>query len=320
MAEDSDYTPGAWKGHDFKEAKSYYDSSAGRSYAAQATQAQAMSATGLVPARISTQSTSPLVVMVDVTGSMGAWPKTMFSKLPYLDLEGKEYLGPDMEISFAANTDLNDAYPLHIREFKTGVVLKDELASFVVGGGAGPDSGCEAYEIGAAYYAYNVDMSNAVRPIFIFVADEQPHAHLSRSTARDYAKVDLPKDSTVDEVFAALKAKYSVYLVHKSYSPQSRNEWVRLLGEDHVADLEDPERVVDVIFGILARETGRVDYFRTEIEQRQEVGTAVGAKKVATVYKALGTIHAASPAAAASVGGKSTMHKPSGGKPTKSLI
>lgn len=158
MAEDSDYTPGAWSGHDFKDARSYYDSSAGRSYAAQATAATRASKDGLVPPRLTTGSMSPLVVMVDVTGSMGAWPATMFSKLPYLDIEGKEYLGPDLEISFAANTDLEDSFPLHVRPFKTGIDLKDELASFVIGGGAGPVSGCEAYEVGAAYYAFNTDL------------------------------------------------------------------------------------------------------------------------------------------------------------------
>jgi hypothetical protein len=29
---------------------------------------------------------------------MGDWPATMFSKLPYLENEGKEYLGEDFEI------------------------------------------------------------------------------------------------------------------------------------------------------------------------------------------------------------------------------
>ena len=44
--------------------------------------------------------------------------------------------------------------------------------------------------------------------------------------------------------------------------------------------------MVDVIFGILAKDTGRVDYFRKEIEARQKAG------QVKTVYKALETVHA----------------------------
>ena len=98
--------------------------------------------------------------------------------------------------------------------------------------------------------------------------------------------------------------------------------WGRLIGEDHIADRQDPERVVDVIFGILAKETGRVDYFRSEIEGRQ---TPV---QVSTTYKALGTVHAKvdspdgdSLDVLGSAGkGKSTMHKPTGGKAAKGLL
>jgi len=342
MAEDADFSPGAWKGHDFASAREFYADHAGRSYAE--ANAKGVEATSLVPSSLTTQSTSPLVVMVDVTGSMTTWPAVIFSKLPYLDIEGKEYLGPDMEISFAANTDLDDGYPLQIRKFGTGPSLKTELSNFIIGGGAGPVGGQEAYEMGALYYAFNVDMPNAVRPIFIFVSDEQPHAAVTSAAAQKYAKVDLGKKNrmTVDEVFDALKTKYSVYLVHKRYEDggRSRQEWVRLIGADRVVDLDDPERIVDVIFGILAQETGRVDYFKKEIEGRQNP------RQVATVYKALGTVHAkpATPPPSAHVPsvdmgrfeglqvpepppepapvgkGKSTLHRPTGGKPAKGLL
>lgn len=315
MAEDADYSPGAWQGHDFDSARKAYDANAGRAYTAAAT--TGVRAADLVPGRIRTESMSPLVVMVDVTGSMGTWPAVIFSKLPYLDIEGREYLGPDMEISFAANGDFQDKYPLQVRGFNSGVALKDELAKLLVEkGGSGPVSGQEAYEIGALFYASNVDMPNAVKPIFIFVADEQPHQVVTRAHAEAFAKVRLTQDMTVDEVFAALKALYSVYLVHKAYSPESRQEWVRLLGEERIADLQEPERVVDVIFGILAREAGRVDYFHKEIEGRQNPG------QVATVYRALNTVHriAVDEPKALPGPGKSTLHKPTGGKPSKGLL
>jgi HPt (histidine-containing phosphotransfer) domain-containing protein len=96
-----------------------------------------------------------------------------------------------------------------------------------------------------------------------------------------------------------------------------------LIPEDHIAYLADPARVVDVIFGILARETGRISDFRKEIEGRQT------ADQVKTVYRALKTIHSiagtsAKPSAPAlpevSMTGKSTMHKPTMGKKSKGLL
>ena len=58
-----------------------------------------------------------------------------------------------------------------------------------------------------------------------------------------------------------------------------------LVDEEHIAYLPEPERVVDVIFGILAKETDRVAYFREELEGRQRDD------QVKTVYKSLASIH-----------------------------
>jgi hypothetical protein len=60
--------------------------------------------------------------------------------------------------------------------------------------------------------------------------------------------------------------------------------------------------------------TGRVSYFHTEIEGRQDAG------QVQTVYKALKTIHRGQDNALVADTGKSTMHRPSGGKKSKSLL
>lgn len=118
---------------------------------------------------------------------------------------------------------------------------------------------------------------------------------------------------TTEAIFAELKAKFAVYYIRKPYgsnpSGQSmdgtnrrmRDRWIQLLGEDHVAELADPGRVVDVIFGILAQEADRVDYFREEIEGRQTH------EQVATVYESLRTIHRKK-AAASAPSGKSRLH------------
>jgi len=317
MSEDYDYDPGDWKGHDFKSARRTYDSHAGRSYSD--AKSKRIAASDLFPAKLTTESTAPLTLMVDVTGSMGSWPATMFSKLPYLELEGKEYLGDDMEICFCAVGDTTcDSYPLQVREFKAGTALKEELTKLVIEGGGGGGAR-ESYEMGALYHAINANLPRAIKPIFIFIADEAPYDRVTKRDAMTYAKVELQGDISTEDIFDMLKAKYEVYLVHKHYADggHTRRHWVELIGEDHIADLQDPERVVDVIFGILAKETGRIDYFKHEIEERQND------HQVDTVYKALKTVHRlgsddTGPALLGS--GKSTLHRPSAGKKTTSLI
>jgi len=323
MAETSDYDPGPWRGHDFKDARVAYDKHAGRSYGEAV--AAGKKALDLVPKGIKTKSESPLVIACDVTGSMGEWPATIFSKLPYLEKEGQEYLGESMEISFAAIGDAvkGDKYPLQVRPFVQGTGLADEIKALVIEGGGG-GGGQESYDLAAEYYAENVDMPNAVRrPIFIFIGDEGLYDELTPSNAQDYAQVKLKQNINLEEIFNNLKKTYNVYVVRKSYGSSDsyiQAQWARLIGEDHICPLDDANRVVDVIFGILARETGRVDYFKKEIGDRQKP------EQVSVVMKSLKTVHAAA-AAKPSLkkvenNMRSVTRRKDGdeGKPTKSLI
>lgn len=267
--------------------------------------------------------------MCDVTGSMGSWPATIFSKLPYLELEGKEYLGDDMEISFGAIGDalVGDDYPVQARDFARGTDLKDQLEELVVVGGGGGGRQ-ETYELAALYYARNVEMPNADRPICVIIGDEGFYETISRDDAKTFAKVDLQKRINSRDVFRELMEKYSVYLVRKPYgyvrSDGDRNpedqaihqQWADVLGEDRIVMLPDAARVVDVIFGILARETDRIGYFRDELKGRQRPD------QVETVMKSLKTIHRLSADDERKLlgSGKSVMHRGTKGKKTKPLL
>lgn len=314
MSESSNYSPGDWKGYDFDQARKSYDVHVGRSYAV--AQADNKRASDLIPASVTTDSPAPLVVLCDVTGSMGSWPATIFSKLPYLDNECKEYLGPDMEVSFAATGDMEDSYPLQVRPFNKGRELEKQLKELVIeGGGSGPEGAHEAYELAALYYAKNCEMPKAQHPILIFIADEHFHDACSKSLAKQ-AHVSIEEEWSTKKIFEKLREKFAVYLIRKPYSGEDKQiekEWAEVLGDDHIAQLPGPERVVDVIFGILAKETDKIDYFKDEIEGRQRPD------QVDTVYKSLKTIHAL-PATVKDSGGKSVMHTRLRGNKTKKLL
>jgi hypothetical protein len=313
MSESSDYSPGDWAGHDFTAARKAYDVHVGRSYNDAKTENKRVQ--DLIPVKLTTDSPAPLVVLCDVTGSMGDWPATIFSKLPYLEFECKEYLGPDMEVSFAATADIDDSFPLQVRPFKKGTDLAAELKEFVIGGGAGPEGAHEAYELAAAYYANNVEMPKAQHPILIFIADEHFHDTIGSGLAK-VAHVDLKKQITTKEVFEQLREKFAVYVIRKPYAGEDKEiekEWAEVLGDDHIAALPSADRVVDVIFGILAKETNKIDYFKQEIAGRQRPD------QIDTVYKSLKTIHAL-PAEVKDSGGKSVFRNPVKGKETKRLL
>ena len=314
MSEAGDYEPGDWKGHDFASARQDYDRYAKRSYAD--AQNSKKDATKLVPQSMNTNSSAPLVIACDVTGSMGEWPATIFSKLPYLDLEGKQYLGPDMEISFAAIGDAySDQYPLQVRPFTSGTDLATHLKELVIEGNGGGQAR-ESYDLPALYFSRQVEMPGAInKPIFIYIGDEGIYDFVDKDQAKKWANTTLEGRLSSRQVMEELKDKFSVYIVRKNFgsgSGDSRNDadqaiqrqWETYLGADHV---------VDVIFGILAQETGRIDYFRDEIKGRQRPD------QVTEALKSLKSIHTGLPGAPLLPSGKSVMRLPGGNK-TKPIL
>lgn len=303
MSEAGDYSPGVWAGHDFNSARKSYASHAAASFTKAVD--RGVTVKDLVPAALRTESTNPIVIDVDQTGSMGAWPATMFSKLPYLEHEAKtEYMGEDTEISWAATGDAHNGenYPVQARPFTKGKALASSLKEIVLEG-AGGGTTEEDYALTALYYARNVEMPNAIRPLFIIIGDESPHGYVAREHASEFARVSLEKRMKASEVFEELKKKFSVYFIQKPYGAETlidgpltgvtkrvHENWAAIVGEDHIALLDDPSRVVDVIFGIMAREAGKVQYFDKELAERQRP------EQVKTVKTALRTIHALPPA------------------------
>ena len=289
MSESGDYTPAPhWGGHNFVSAKRAYRDVADNSL--QEAVAKKIDPKGLFPRSLKTDSEAPLVIGFDVTASMDDWPVTICSKLPYLEYEGQEYLGDGMEISWCAFGDatMNDKYPFQAREFCKGKKLKEELDKLVHERGGGGNS-CESYDLGALYYGRNCEMPEAIRkPIFIFICDE---GIMTSKNAGDWTNTD--GDGKWEEWFSALTQKFSVYCIRKYYhsnEAEVQKQWVKTLGKDRVVMLQDPDRVVDVIFGLLAKETGRIDYFEDELRDRQGKDKD-GDENIAIVMKSLHSVH-----------------------------
>lgn len=328
MSESGDYTPSAWSGHDYNDASAFYDPKAGRGYAttsrtrsssAGSSRTSHVDRENLLEPRVSTDSEAPFVIFSDVTGSMGKWPATMFAKLPFLDDQVKVYLGQDAKVCFGAVGDAySDNYPLQVRPFGVGPELMDRMKELYIEGGGGGQL-CETYELAALYALHNIDIPNAIKPVLIMIGDEKPYQSVSPDVANEYVGVNLERVFTTEEIFSALMRKFEVFIIRKPYESSSGNSmsssdreihecWVSLVGSDRVVDLPDPARVVDVIFGILAKVTGRFDDFEAEINKRQRPD------QVKTVMTSLKTIHGPTKAIA---NGKSVMALPGAVDATK---
>src|SRR3989338_2920211 len=279
MSESGDFTPASWApAPSFSSARAAYDSHAGRSYSDAVAKGKSRHA--VLESKLDTDSASPLVIVSDVTGSMGDATAIMFEKLPYLSNECKEYLGKEAQICFAAVGDANgDTYPLQVRKFTKESGLVKTLKELVIEGGGGGTKQ-ESYELAATYFAHNVDMPKAIHPVLIFIGDESTYDTVSKAQAKDVAGVTLEKDVSTRNMFDSLQRKFSVYFIQRPYSQQGgetmsgdtrqiRTNWEKYIPSDRIVYLPDPRRVVDVIFGLLANETGKKDYFEGELKSRQ---------------------------------------------------
>lgn len=323
MSESGDYTATSWVStHDYGTARATYTSSVvNRSYA-NATAART-AARDLVKTGIKIDSPT-LIIVTDVTGSMGQWPAVMFGKLPYLMHELKVYLGENAKLLIAAVGDAtSDSYPLQIHEPRTTFdEAKEALSSLVIEGGGGGTKK-ESYELAGGYFLHDVDVARDVRPILVFIGDEAPYGNLTASQLESLG-VSNAQDMTTAELFRQLNEVYDVHLIHKPYShyvsspvtEEVKAAWLPLLPPEHIHPLREPERVVDTLFGILAGATEKVDEFVGELTARQTP------EQVKTVLTSLNgyftTITSSSPKALRS--GKSTMHKLGSGKPSRPLL
>lgn len=318
MSESADYTATSWvPSHDYTSARAAYTSTVvDRSYSKAST--SRVAAKELVKTGICLD-TPTLIVVTDVTGSMGQWPAVMFGKLPYLRHELKQYLGEEAKFLLAAVGDATcDNYPFQVQEpSSTFEEAKTAMEALVVEGGGGGQT-YESYELAAGYFLNAVQVARNVKPVLVFIGDEMPYDRLN---ADQLMALGIRDVSSLDtrELFKELCNVYDVYLIHKPYgnttsgvTKEVADAWEKLLPQNHIVPLQAPERVVDVLFGILANSTNKIDEFKKELTDRQTPA------QVTTVLTALHSLYSTAPKQITS--GKSTMHKITTGKPSKSLL
>ena len=227
-----------------------------------------------------TKAHFPIVVAVDVTGSMKTLPQLIFEKLCLLYNEVLFFLPEELkescEISFTAIGDAyTDSYPLQITDFGKGFELDKNIKSLYPEGGGGGQAR-ESYELTAYFYAKHCEMPNILvkpRPLFIFIGDEGFYSKVNRGHIMNLIG-DKPKtDLIAKDIFDDLKSKFDVYILRVEYGGDAEEGihkmWKEVLGSERVLMLKEPRRVVDTILGIIAATVDRFDSFKERIQIRQ---------------------------------------------------
>eukprot|EP01124_Arcella_intermedia_P033681 TRINITY_DN8145_c0_g1_i1.p1 TRINITY_DN8145_c0_g1~~TRINITY_DN8145_c0_g1_i1.p1 ORF type:complete len:294 (+),score=67.95 TRINITY_DN8145_c0_g1_i1:40-921(+) len=211
---------------------------------------------------------TPIVICVDVTGSMGKWPKVIWDKLPMFfgQLMMKSYV-PNPVFSFCA---IGDAYgdnsPLQVTEFASGTVLDDLITKLhIEGGGVGLQSEHETYELAAYYYSNfcYFDVEPTQKPLFFITGDEHFYDQLNGEQVGKLITGEKIGDVSSESVWAALREKFNVFHLHKilDYGGPSDEavvvSWKKAIGDDFVIRVNNPKACVDVMLGVIAISSGR---------------------------------------------------------------
>jgi hypothetical protein len=226
---------------------------------------------------------------------MGEWPTEMFKRLPLLYNEAIKYLGvgaDDLEVLFVAHGDAyTDADPIQVAEFGKGKVLDGHIASFARCSGGG--QGHETHELVAYYLANRVDTSSARNVFVFFVTDESAYDAVDPRHVSDHLGVSATGALGTASLFAELARRMHLHVILRrtdSYKPEPiLNWWKATVGEEHVLQLSDARRVVDVILGTMASLLGQRERFESDLNTRL-LPTAYGKQNIATVMGSIALV------------------------------
>jgi hypothetical protein len=228
-----------------------------------------------------TESANPLIIAIDVTGSMANWPFEIFDRLPLLYNTLSQYR-EDVEICFAAIGDANcDRWPLQVTSFASSFDLEQLLASLFGEGGGGDAP--ESYGLFAQWVNSHVQIPRLSEPPFLIVfGDVTMHPVTPMGQIAHYLGDKVGRD--VDSIKAwqrVTKTWNTWFLRRPTGKPGDRvdKQWDQAIGGQKILHIEDEQRAVDYAMGLVARAWGHFPDFQDNMRARQSEEKVVSVSK-----------------------------------------
>lgn len=208
---------------------------------------------------------TPIILGLDVTGSMASMLQIMAEKLGVLVGEiYKRNPITDPQILFAAVGDaICDDYPLQVTQFESDIRVAKQLTElyFEKGGGG---NGFESYPL-VWYFASKHTSCDAIEKrekkgfIFTFGDDGYP-SELTRGEIKKIFGEDPERNISVDEILTEVNRKFEVYhfcmAQGGSHKDSDHAKWQKILGERAIK-VTDSSRIPEMIVSILEMYGGK---------------------------------------------------------------
>ncbi len=221
--------------------------------------------------RIVTKSKNPVIIAIDVTGSMASWPFEIFDRLPLLYNTLSQYRD-DLEICFAAIGDSKvDQWPLQVTSFANGFDLEQQLGALYGEGGGG--DAAESYGLFAHWVNSHVSIPQlGEKPFLIVFGDIYMHEITSAAEISHFLGDTLRQDVNSIEAWKEVAQNWNTWFLRRptgKKGDQVDKQWARAIGEQKIFHIEDEQRAVDYAMGLIARAWGYFGNFQENMRARQ---------------------------------------------------
>ena len=208
-------------------------------------------------------NSTPIVLCLDVTGSMGSVLETVSKRLGDTMTEIYER-NPvdDPQIAFMAIGDTYyDNSPFQVTQFESDIRIAEQLNQIYFERGGGGNDG-ESY-LQAWYFASRRCKTDAWdkhnKKGFLFtVGDECCLPTLSKEHIKEFLGDDVEADLTREELLTEVSRKWEVYhlIVKPVYYQDPEKDWYQLLGDNSLY-VENIDKIPEIIVSILELHNGK---------------------------------------------------------------
>ena len=230
---------------------------------------------------IRTDSGNPLIIAVDVTGSMASWPAEIFDRLPLLYNTLSQYRD-DLEICFVALGDAAvDRWPLQTTTFASGFDLEQLLGSLYGEGGGGDAP--ESYGLFAHWVNTHVTIPHTSEAPFLIVFGDAPmHRKVPKKLIAHYLGDKVRRDVNALQAWEKVSKTWNTWFLRRPTGKPGDSvdrQWSNAIGEQKIFHIQDEQRAVDYAMGLIARAWGHFGDFQDNMRARQSNATVNSVSK-----------------------------------------
>ncbi|BCM93927.1 hypothetical protein IAD21_05822 [Abditibacteriota bacterium] len=213
------------------------------------------------------QPATPIMVWLDVTGSMSQIPGLLIqdlSKLMKLVIDGK--IVTDPQICFSAVGDAtSDQVPIQVGEFEADDALAESHLSNIYLEGAGGGQSKESYELALWFAGNQVDTDafekRQEKGYLFIIGDEAPYKTVRRDLVKQYLGVSIDEDVSLKDAVAQASEKFHVFIIRPGgtghYDSQDiQKAWAAVLPAERVIKQENWQDIAPLIAGTISVMSG----------------------------------------------------------------